>query len=144
MRYIAGKNNDQFSGIVEQYVNSKGFILDRKLYSYYLIYKPSNDGHNNPDGAMIYSDYTGYSITMDVYIENCVYKEVISLMFQYPFDDLMVKNLYGTIESDNTSSRRFFEELGCTVVACIPDFYGPGNDRLVYWTNRENIYRWIR
>lgn len=144
MQYLAGGHHDRWAPIVEHFAIGQGFLLDRKRYSYFMFYKGEViEDIDSPDGVVIYSDFTGYSVTMDVYTPNYLTKGMIKKMFSYPFDELKIVNLFGAIESDNTKSITTFNRLGCTPVSCIDDYYGAGNHRLIYWTNRENVERWI-
>lgn len=93
--------------------------------------------------VVMYFDYTGYSVTMDICAPKALTKTFIRTMFNYPFNQLKVTKLFGFIDSRNLLSQKTFTRLGCREVAKIPSFFGDGIDRLVYEATKEDVAKWV-
>lgn len=126
------------NAIEDWYRKNSGCTLDRKKYSYIL-------GRMGSDikALVLYSDYTYYSITMDICAPKALTKNLIKSMFSYPFNQLRVKKLFGYIDARNVLSQETFKRLGCREIARIPSFFGDNVDRLVYEATREDVVKWV-
>lgn len=124
--------------IEKWYKEKSGATLDKKKYTYIM------GGHSDDIKSLVlYSDYTEYSITMDICAPRALTRKLINLMFDYPFNQLKVKKLFGYIDARNIRSQRTFLRLGCRPIARIPDFFGEGIDRLVFEATKEDVRKWV-
>lgn len=136
---LDGGTQYQSTPVIENwYRKHSGGTLDRKKYTYIM-------GHMDGDikALVLYSDYTGYSITMDICAPRALTRGLIRQMFDYPFNQIKVTKLFGYIDQRNTLSQRTFFRLGCRQVGEIKDFFGKGIDRLIYEATKEDVAKWV-
>lgn len=127
------------SPVIENWYRKKtGGTLDKKKYTYIM-------GHLDGEikALVLYSDYTGYSITMDICAPRALTRGLIKEMFDYPFNQLKVTKLFGYIDQRNVLSQRIFTRLGCKHIVEIKDFFGKGIDRYIYEATREDVAKWV-
>lgn len=137
---LDGGASDKIPSKVEKwYVEKTGGLLDKRCYTYIL-------GAAEKGGIkalIFYSDYTEYSITMDICAPKALTRDLIKQMFRYPFVQLGVKKLIGYIDQRNILSQKTFERLGCKKETEIKDFFGEGINRLVYTATKEDVAKWM-
>lgn len=125
--------------IVEDwYRKQTGGTLDKKKYTYII-------GHLDGEikALVLYSDYTGYSVTMDICAPRALTRGLIKQMFDYPFNQLKVEKLIGYIDGRNALSQRTFSRLGCRYETEIKDFFGKDIARLVYVATKKDVVKWV-
>jgi RimJ/RimL family protein N-acetyltransferase len=91
-------------------------------------------------GGVIYSDFTGESIVMhsaswDQYWIN---RDMLFCTFEYPFNQLGVKRIFGQVPEDNVHARKFNEKIGFRVVARIEGVFRDNVACLVMCLERED------
>lgn len=134
-----GVHDHEMSPIIEEwYRKTTGGSLDRKKYTYIV---GANGG--GIKALVVYSDYTGYSVTMDICAPKALTRHLINSMFDYPFNQLKVRKLIGYIDQRNILSQETFERLGCKLETTIKDFFGEGISRLVYTATKEDVLKWV-
>jgi RimJ/RimL family protein N-acetyltransferase len=79
-------------------------------------------------GGVIFSHFTGESIAIhsaswDLHWIN---RDMLYVTFDYPFNQLGVKRIFGQVPEDNTHAQSFNHNLGFTTVARIEGVF-PGN-----------------
>lgn len=94
-------------------------------------------------GGVIYTGYTGSMVMMHMAgWDGWVTREMTWLCFDYPFNQLQVKKVVGTVRSDAAKVRSLDERLGFTVEHAIVDGI-PGGELLIYSMLREDC-RWLK
>src|SRR3990167_9152859 len=132
-----GTHQNTSTGLEEWYKKHTGGTLDRKKYTYIL------GGNTGTIKALVlYFDYTGHSITMDICAPKALTRQLIKSMFDYPFNQLKVQKLIGFIDQRNVLSQETFYRLGCRQETEIKDFFGTGISRLVYAATKEDVKKW--
>lgn len=121
------------------YTKTTGCVLDNRKYTYII----GRDTRRQIRSAVIYSDYTKYSITMDIYAPKALTRGLIEEMWDYPFNQLKVKKVFGFIDDKNTLSIKTFEKMGCRLEGRFIDFFGEHHDRLVYVATKEDVKKWV-
>jgi RimJ/RimL family protein N-acetyltransferase len=91
-------------------------------------------------GGVIYSNFTGESIAMHTasWDEHWVNRDLIYLAFDYPFNQLKVKRIFGLVPEDNVRARKFNENVGCRTVARIEGVFPGDVACLVMRLDRED------
>lgn len=133
-----GTHENTSPHIEEWYRKNTGGTLNRKKYTYIL---GGNEG--TVKALVLYFDYTGYSITMDICAPKALTRSLIKEMFDYPFNQLKVEKLIGFIDQRNILSQETFSRLGCKQETEIKDFFGKGISRLVYAATKEDVKKWV-
>lgn len=79
-------------------------------------------------GGVLYSNFTGESITAHTasWKRHWVSRDMIYVCFDYPFNQLGVKRIFGQVKEDNEAALKFNEHMGFRVVARIEGVH-PGN-----------------
>lgn len=79
-------------------------------------------------GGVVYYHNTGESIAVHVaaFEENWLNRDLLWVMFDYPFNQLGVKRIFAEISEDNTQALKFNENLGFYTVATIEGVF-PNN-----------------
>lgn len=103
-------------------------------------------------GGVVYSSYTGESIAMHTasWNQHWVSRDLLWIAFDYPYNQLHVRRIFGQVPADNWRARRFNEHLGFTVVAEIEGVYKGGVACLVMKQERHECRflslkpRWIK
>lgn len=72
-------------------------------------------------GGVIYSHYTGESIAIHSasWNDHWINRDMLFVTFDYPFNQLGVKRIFGQVPEDNIHARNFNTKLGFRVVARI-------------------------
>jgi RimJ/RimL family protein N-acetyltransferase len=85
-------------------------------------------------GGIIYKDYTGKngSVAMHVaaFLPRWVNRTILWVAFDYPFNQLGVKKVFGQVPADNEAALKFDLNLGFKVEGQIKDVY-PSGDMLL-------------
>lgn len=94
-------------------------------------------------GGVIYSRYTDVSIFMHVagFMPNWFNREFLWMCFDYPFNQLHVRQVVGLVNSQNTHTLRFASKLGFAVAAIIKDVYANGHE--VVLVMHRGQCRWL-
>lgn len=95
-------------------------------------------------GGIIYTGFTGSSIAMHVagFVPDWVNKEMLWAAFDYPFNQLKVKKVFGEVPADNMKALEFDRKLGFKEEARIKDVY-PEGDLVVLAMYRDEC-RWLK
>lgn len=93
--------------------------------------------------GVIYQGYTKSSITMHTatFYRNSYGRDMLWIMFHYPFEALSVKVLFAPVEEVNDRSIALCRKLGFKEVARIADYYPSGAQRL--YAMRRDECRWL-
>ena len=88
-------------------------------------------------GGVVYDNFRGASICMHVAGSDghWMSREFLRAVFGYPFDQLGVKKVLGTVDSPNVAAQQFDEHLGFVLEATLRDA-GRGGDLLIYSMTR--------
>lgn len=96
-------------------------------------------------GTFWYSDlYPGGSVRMHVraYARNWCNREFLWLAFDYPFNQLGVPKVLGTIQGDNYFTSNFARKLGFRLVTEVPDVFPNGVPLIILEMNKTEC-RWL-
>lgn len=93
----------------------------------------------------VYNNYNGANVHMHV---ACLpgmrlSKTFIYHMLDYPFRQLKVRRITGTIAGSNTASQRFAEQLGARLEGVMADALPNGDEMCVYGLPRKDAERWL-
>ena len=79
-------------------------------------------------GGVLFSHFTGESIAVHSasWNEHWVNRDMLFVTFDYPFNQLGVKRIFGQVPEDNWRARKFNENLGFQYVARIEGVF-PGD-----------------
>jgi hypothetical protein len=90
-------------------------------------------------GGSVFANYTGESIGMHAasWAPLWISRDLLWATFDYPFNQLRVKRIFGQVPEDNTLARRFNENLGFRYVAKIEGVYRGGVACLVMRMDRD-------
>jgi hypothetical protein len=93
--------------------------------------------------GVIYQEYTKSSITMHTatFYRNSYGRDMLWVMFHYPFVALQVKVLFAPVEETNARSIALCQKLGFKEVARIADYY-PSGAQCLYAMRRDEC-RWL-
>src|SRR5215510_1028387 len=96
-----------------------GYLIARAAHT---TYDPERDQcisrcvDGNFMGGVIYTNYTGSMISMHMAgVGDWVSRELVWVCFDYPFNQLKVKKVLGTVRSDDKAVRDIDERLGFTI-----------------------------
>lgn len=95
-------------------------------------------------GGVIFTGFTGASIGLHVagFDPHWINRDILWLTFHYPFEQLGVKKITGTIHSGNRKTILFNRKLGFAEEARIKDVF-PDGDLLIFSMRREDC-RWLK
>lgn len=90
-------------------------------------------------GGVVYSNYTGESIGMHTasWHPRWVNRDLLWIAFDYPYNQLLVKRIFGQVPEDNIPAQRFNLNLGFSYVARIDGVYKGGVACLVMKQERS-------
>jgi hypothetical protein len=96
-------------------------------------------------GGVIYDGFTGNCIFMHQggFEKNWLTKDMLWVVFDYPFNQLGVGKVCGTIRSSRKELLAFNERLGFIEECRVKDAYAPGDDMIVLSMTPERC-RWLR
>lgn len=79
-------------------------------------------------GGSVFANHTGESIGMHSasWAPRWISRDLLWVTFDYPFNQLRVKRIFGQVPEDNTLARRFNENLGFRYVARVEGVYRSG------------------
>lgn len=94
-------------------------------------------------GGVIYDGYTGPCVFAHqaAFSKHWLSRDMLWMIFDYPFNQLKVKKICGTIPSCNQALLAFNFKLGFTVETAIKDAY-PDGDMLILSMTRASC-RWL-
>lgn len=94
-------------------------------------------------GGVIYTGFTGSMVMMHMAgIEGWVSRHLVWVCFDYPFNQLGVKKVVGTVRSDNRRSVDACEGLGFTLEHAIED--GIPEGVLLIYSMRREACKWLK
>jgi len=97
-----------------------------------------------PIGAVLYQNKRRHSVEMAWAGEpGWLTPGDVRRMFYYPFNQLNVLTVMGTIREDNIASRALAEDLGGELIGIVPHTYGEGQNGALYCMTRDRC-RWLR
>lgn len=79
-------------------------------------------------GGVMFSNYTGESIGVHSasWDQHWINRDMLFVTFDYPFNQLGVKRIFGQVPEDNLHARKFNENIGFHYVARVEGVF-PGN-----------------
>lgn len=91
-------------------------------------------------GGIIFTDFTGESVSIHTasWDEHWVNRDLIFVVFDYPFNQLGVKRIFGRVPETNYAALRFNHHCGFTDVARIEGVYKHNVAQIVMRLNRED------
>ena len=91
-------------------------------------------------GGVIFSNFNNWSICMHSasWTPFWINRDLIWVSFDYPFNQLGVKRIFGMVSGDNTHARKFNEKLGFRYVNRIKGVYRGDIPRYVMRMDRED------
>ena len=94
-------------------------------------------------GGVIYNGYTRASINMHVaaFSPRWGSRDMLWVCFDYPFNQLGCRKVFGQVPSKNDHALEFNLKLGFKIEALIPDVF-PEDDLIVVSMSREDC-RWL-
>jgi hypothetical protein len=95
-------------------------------------------------GGVIYTDYTGASVQMHMagFSPQWMTREFLWMAFDYPFNQLECKKVFGQVPETNTRALEIDQRLGFKIVAKIEDVF-PDGACYVLALAREDC-RWLK
>ena len=100
--------------------------------------------HGELIAGVVFDSWNGASVQMHVAAlpgRNWVSKALLGIVFDYPFNQLKVKKILGTVGESNVAARRFDEHVGFKLEATLSEAH-PDGMLLVYSMTREQC-RWL-
>lgn len=93
--------------------------------------------------GVVYERYTGRSVHMHTAIAkpHAVTKNVLRMVFNYPFNQLKVTKVVATVDSSDRRAKQFVRGLGFQEECCIKDIYPDGD--LLLFTMTKPQCRWL-
>ncbi len=90
-------------------------------------------------GGVVFSHFTGESISIHSasWVDHWINRDLLFVTFDYPFNQLGVKRIFGQVPEDNWRARRFNENLGFRYVARVEGVFRHGVACLVMRMDRE-------
>lgn len=89
-------------------------------------------------GGVLYERFNGSGIWMhDAGVGRWITKDLLKAAFEYPFIQLGVRNVWGSVESSNEKARRLNEHLGFKQHAVLTGAARDGGDVIIYRMTRE-------
>jgi RimJ/RimL family protein N-acetyltransferase len=102
---------------------------------------------DEPVGGVIYTGYTSESIVVHsgAWTPHWLNRDMLYVVFDYPFNQLGVKRLFGHVPEDNRHARLFNEKMGFRYVARIEGVFKHGVACMVMRLDREDCrFLWVR
>jgi RimJ/RimL family protein N-acetyltransferase len=95
-------------------------------------------------GGVIFTGFTGASIGLHVagFDPNWINRDMLWVTFSYPFEQLGVKKITGTIHSGNQKAILFNRKLGFVEEARLADIFPDGD--LIVMSMRKDDCRWLK
>lgn len=94
-------------------------------------------------GGVLYCQYNGSSVWVHVAGKGkWLTKQLIWYLFDYPFRQLKVNQILGSVDSSNKEAIRFDEHLGFERKAVIPQAGQGDSDLIIYSLTRESCRWW--
>jgi RimJ/RimL family protein N-acetyltransferase len=95
-------------------------------------------------GGVIFTGFTGASIGLHVagFDPRWINKDMLWITFHYPFEQLGVRKITGTIPSGNRNALLFNAKLGFVEEARVADVF-PDEDLIIMSMRREDC-RWLK
>ncbi len=99
-----------------------------------IVYNPQADSCiarvRGPEllGGVVYTNFTGHSVSAHVAIfyDGWVDREMLWMVFDYPFEQLKVKKIFAYVPETNSKSLAFAAKLGFKMVTRIPELFADG------------------
>ncbi len=94
--------------------------------------------------GVLYEDFNGASVVCHIAGEGRAWmnRQFLSIIFDYPFNQLKVKQIIGYVVSSNHSARNLDEKLGFKREANLRDAH-PDGDLIIYVMRRKDC-RWLK
>jgi len=130
-------------------------VFNDRLYGYQIAkaagveYNPSvdiciaNKIHGELAGGVLYNNFTGASISIHVasFRPNWLSRDFLWVVFDYPFNQLGVKKLFGSVCETNVKALEFDLKLGFIEEHRIREVY-PDGDMILLAMKRDTC-RWL-
>jgi len=101
--------------------------------------------HDELLGGSVFQNYTGVNGSIGIHVASYaprwINPELLFQTFHYPFIQLGVRKLFGTVPAKNTAALKFDLKLGFEIEQTIKDVY-PDDDMLLVSMLREHC-RWL-
>jgi RimJ/RimL family protein N-acetyltransferase len=96
-------------------------------------------------GGVVLYDFTGRAVSMHVagLAPNWIVKDLLWVVFHYPFVQLGCASIFCQIKSSNEKAIRFVDRIGFEPEVIIKDVF-PGNVDLVVRRMYANTCRWLK
>lgn len=89
-------------------------------------------------GGVLYERYSEQNLWAHMAgVGNWITKSLLKAAFQYPFVQLGVRNLWGSVDASNEKARRLDEHLGFKPHAVLEGAAKDGGDVIIYRMTRE-------
>lgn len=94
--------------------------------------------------GVLYVDFNGANVCCHIAGEGRGWldRRFLSMIFDYPFNQLKVRRITGYVVSTNTAARRFDEHLGFELEAILQDAH-PDGDLCIYKMTADQC-RWLK
>lgn len=94
--------------------------------------------------GVLYSDYNKATCSAHIvgFGKNWLSRDLLWIMFDYPFNQLGCKKVFGQVPSDNETALRFDYKLGFKYVTTVPEVFESGHHLLILEMKREDC-RWL-
>jgi len=93
--------------------------------------------------GVLYQDHNGPNVFAHIAVEpGGMNRKFLSIIFDYPFNQLKVKRITGVVASSNAAARKLDEHLGFELEAILQDAH-PEGDLCVYKMTADKC-RWIK
>lgn len=91
-------------------------------------------------GGVLFTDFTGESVAIHTasWDEHWVNRDLIFVVFDYPFNQLGVKRIFGRVPETNIQARNFNLHCGFVDVARIEGVYKHNVAQIIMRLNRED------
>ena len=91
-------------------------------------------------GGVVFSHYTGESIAIHsgAWHDHWITRDVLFVVFDYPFNQLGVKRIFGQVPENNLHAQKFNLNLGFTTVARVEGVFPDNVACLVMRMDRED------
>ena len=92
--------------------------------------------------CLFFNEYTGANINVHIYAPRVVTKDLMTVLFMYPFEQLKVERLMAKPPRDNKKMLSLLPKAGFQYEATLKRYYGPSkdNDAIVFVYFKE---QWI-
>lgn len=93
--------------------------------------------------GVLYQDHNGPNVFAHIAVDpGGMNRHFLSIIFDYPFNQLKAKRITGVVASSNTAARKLDEHLGFELEAILQDAH-PEGDLCVYKMTADKC-RWIK